>query len=241
MLDPDLVPVWTAWLAPVVSGDELVHHDGFTLRLNRGLTDERRVSVVRADGQDLVSVNAAVAEVLGLVDVPPSGVAEPLTRMAAQGMRLDGTDRFFGLTQTATDDLGRPDPLVEGVVVRLLGADDQPQFAAFMAGCSAADKASAQVELDHWLVVGAFDGGVLGAVASAYLVEHELADLGVLTGPDHRRRGLGRAVVRELSRQCLARGHQVQYRCALSNQASASLALASGLTEVGTFDCIEQD
>ena len=241
MFDPDLVPVWSQWLSPILTGEPVVTSPQFVLRVNSELAHDRRVTLLRTADTDLVAVSPSVAEQLNVVQQPPADLDEVLSRMAAAGEKLDGSDRYFGLTTAATAALAQPDEVPPCVTVRVLTAEDQEQFDAWLARCSDQDKKSAQVNLDDWLVVGALVDGELGAAGSAYIDELELADLGVLTSPDHRRMGLGRLTVRELIRQCLAQCHQIQYRCAVANQASAQLAVACGLTSLGTFDCIEQD
>ncbi len=241
MFDPDLVPVWSQWLSPILTGEPVVTSPQFVLRVNSELAHDRRITLLRTADTDLVVVSPSFAEQLSLVQQPPADLDEVLSRMAAAGEKLDGSDRYFGLTTAATASLVEPDQVPACVTVRVLTAEDQELFDALLARSSDQDKKSAQVNLDDWLVVGALVDGELGAAGSAYIDELELADLGVLTSPDHRRMGLARLTVRELIRQCLAQGHQIQYRCAVANQASAQLAAACGLASIGTFDCIEQD
>jgi predicted GNAT family acetyltransferase len=123
--------------------------------------------------------------------------------------------------------------------IRPLTADDLEAFALFQATASEQDVDDADVELDHWVVAGAFSGDRLVCAASAYPWGDSLvADIGVVTLPDQRGRGLARAVVRELSRCVLARGLEPQYRTQLTHTASRAGAAGAGLRWFGDWDAI---
>jgi predicted GNAT family acetyltransferase len=64
------------------------------------------------------------------------------------------------------------------------------------------------------------------------------ADLGVITLPGYRGRGLARRTVRAISARALAEGYEPQYRCQLDNTPSAALARAAGFVQFGTWDTI---
>jgi predicted GNAT family acetyltransferase len=95
------------------------------------------------------------------------------------------------------------------------------------------------VELGHWLVMGTFADGRLVCAASMYPWRGtHLADVGVITLPGYRGRGLGRRTVRALSARALAEGYEPQYRCQLDNMPSAALARAAGFAQFGTWNVI---
>jgi predicted GNAT family acetyltransferase len=86
-------------------------------------------------------------------------------------------------------------------------------------------------------VYGTFVDGRLVTAASMYLwQETQLADLGVITLPEFRGRGLARRTVRALSAHALSEGCEPQYRCQLDNESSIALARACGFTPFGTWD-----
>ncbi len=126
------------------------------------------------------------------------------------------------------------------VTIRPLDADDIKSFAVFQAANTADDLDEAFVELDHWAAVGAFAGdGELAAVATAYpWRDHPVADIGVLTSPDHRGQKLGSAVVRAVARRVLERGYSPQYRCEGDNDASRATAASAGLSHFATMSII---
>jgi RimJ/RimL family protein N-acetyltransferase len=97
------------------------------------------------------------------------------------------------------------------------------------------------VQIDHWLVFGTFVQGRLACIASMYpWRDIHLADLGVVTLPAYRGRGVARATVRALSATALQRGYEPQYRCQMDNVASAALAGSAGFERFGRWDVIDQ-
>ena len=71
--------------------------------------------------------------------------------------------------------------------------------------------------------------------------ETRLADLGVITLPRFRGRGLGRATVRAMSAVALDWRYEPQYRCQLDNTASVTLARAAGFRRFGQWEVIIGD
>ncbi len=113
---------------------------------------------------------------------------------------------------------------------RRLGPGDADAFGRMVAQVPPAEVDEAFVELDHDLVVGTVDAsGDLVSAASAYPWRGSaLSDIGVLTVPAARGQGHGAATVRAISRLLLAGGTQPQYRCDVTNTASAGVARAVG-------------
>ena len=150
----------------------------------------------------LLTLTPAQARRLGLVGV--SVVGEPALRsaLAAAGAALHGADYLFYLPvedQAAV----RAEPVPGGT--RQLTEADAGAFAQFAAVAPAQDMDEAFVELGHWLVMGTFADGRLVAAASMYPWRGtNLADLGVITLPGYRGRGLARRTVRAISARALA-------------------------------------
>lgn len=71
--------------------------------------------------------------------------------------------------------------------------------------------------------------------------ETRLADLGVITLPAFRGRGLATRTVRAISAQAIADGYEPQYRCQLDNAASIALAAAAGFARFGEWDVMTSD
>jgi len=62
-----------------------------------------------------------------------------------------------------------------------------------------------------------------------------IADLGVLTLPDARGKGMARAVVQAINTVSRQQGYEPQYRCQLDNHASVALAKSCGLMLFGQW------
>jgi len=183
-----------------------------------------------------LSLTPAQADSLGLTDVPV--VSDPALRsaLAAAGAALHGADYLFYLP-AADQDAVRSEPVPTGT--RQLTTADAEAFGQFAAEAPAQDMDDAFVELGHWLVMGTFADGRLVSAASMYPWRGtHLADVGVITLPGYRGRGLGRRTVRALSARALAEGYEPQYRCQLDNMPSAALARAAGFAQFGTWNVI---
>ena len=184
----------------------------------------------------VVTLTPAQARSLGLIGA--STVGDPALRsaLAAAGAALHGADYLFYLPvedQAAV----RAEPVP--AQTRQLTVADAEAFAQFAAVAPAQDMDEAFVELDHWLVMGTFADRRLVTAASMYPWRGtHFADLGVITLPGYRGRGLATRTVRAISARALAGGYEPQYRCQLGNTPSASLARAAGFVQFGTWDVI---
>ncbi|MDL9980609.1 GNAT family N-acetyltransferase [Microbacterium sp. ASV49] len=204
---------------------------GFALTANPTLEEDRRAMLlVAADGTETAVVSPALA------GVTATDAASFRAASAEAGARLHDPDLVHYLA--ADDRIGEE----TGHDIRLLTSADEDAFAAFEAGASEQDLDDAYVELDHWAVVGAFDGDELVCAASAYPWDDtQLADLGVLTLESHRGRGIARRVVRALAGEIIARGYEPQYRCQVDNAASIALARRAGFEVYGTWEPVSPD
>lgn len=110
--------------------------------------------------------------------------------------------------------------------VRQLSQDDTKAFAAFQAACSDEDREEGDVGLDHEIIFGVLDNERIVAAASTYEM-WDMIDIGVLTHPDYRKQGLGKAVVSAVCQHYLQRTDDdriVLYRHATINQGSNGIA-----------------
>jgi hypothetical protein len=182
----------------------------------------RDLQLLRVDGGGAV-LRATTAR-LAALDLAPGRELATAAAVARAGGELGDPDQLFYLPGGALpegDDGGR---------TRVLGPADAAAFDRMVAQVPAAEVDEAYVELDHDLVVGTVDGsGELVCAASAYPWRGSaLSDIGVLTVPAARERGYAAATVRAISRLLLADGAQPQYRCDVTNTASAGVARAVG-------------
>lgn len=233
------------WHATFRGARILSRGESFTVAVDPGLREERRVMMLATPGDGMAGavLTPSVADTLGLAE--PPGPSRPLTQadfrraLAEAGVSLHGADHVFYFTEADRQALLEESPHEH---VRRLAQDDAATFAAFEASASEQDLDDAYVELDHWAVFGALAHNRLVTAASAYPWEGaRLADIGVLTLPSFRGQGHGRAVVRALAQYAAQQGYEPQYRCQLDNAASIALAKAAGFTHFGTWEVISAD
>jgi predicted GNAT family acetyltransferase len=203
------------------------------------LPANRPLRVLELDAGDrIVTLTSVLAERLGLRGRTDASTDELSGALAAAGVRLNGPDNLFFLpTQehaVVLSEPGSPD-------TRQLTETDADAFADFTARAPVDELDEAFVELDHWLVVGTFVDERLVSAASMYPWQgSQLADVGVITLPTHRGRGLARATVRAICAEALRRGYEPQYRCQLDNTPSVALAQSAGFARLGTCDVIDE-
>ena len=187
-------------------------------------------------GGRFLTLTSAQARRLGLTGAPTTGDLALRSALETAGAALHGADYLFYMPfdeQAAV----RAETVPGGT--RQLTFSDAEAFAEFAVAAPTEDMDEASVELDHWLVFGTFADGRLVAAASMYPWRGtHFADLGIITLPEYRGRGLAKRTVRAISARALAEGYEPQYRCQLDNAPSASLARATGFAQFGTWDVI---
>ncbi len=184
----------------------------------------------------LLTLTPAQASFLRLAEVSVVGEAALRAALAAAGAALHGADYVFYLP---VSDQAAVHAETWPAGTRQLTLADAEAFGQFTAGAPADDMDEAFVELDYWLVVGTFADGRLVSAASMYPWHGtHFADLGVITLPEYRGRGLARRTVRAISARALAGGYEPQFRCQLDNTASAALARSAGFAQFCTWDVV---
>jgi RimJ/RimL family protein N-acetyltransferase len=117
--------------------------------------------------------------------------------------------------------------------VRQLTAEDAAAMAALKQACAPDDVETADIEVDHEIAFGCFvdetEAPQLVAAASGYWFTGFM-DIGVLTHPGFRRRGLGKAAVSALCEWCIAHDVIAQYRCDVDNVGSHNIAQGLNFT-----------
>lgn len=211
-----------------------------TVLVDSALSAHRSVSLLRVEGgPTILSLSPARANEFELSDGECIDRVDLSDRLERAGVTLNDPDYLFYVTLNEQVAL-RDEP--RGGGTRELTNDDIAAFAAFVAETPDDDLDEAFVELEHWLVFGAFENGKLVSVASMYpWGGTQLADLGVITLPGFRGRGLGRTTVRAISAAALARGYEPQYRCQLDNADSVSLARSAGFALFGQWEILDTD
>lgn len=184
---------------------------------HRDFAAERRATVRTARGTLLLAApaDAAVA------------VADPASYVTYVAERARGIG-FLHYRGTAP--VGNPDPRT-----RVLGVADRALLDAVQHAAGGAATEEADVDVEHPLAVGIVEDGRLLAIASLLDVGEAAVDVGVLVAPAARGRGLGAAVVADVTRRAVHSGRLVQYRCNRENEASAKLARRCGFALWGVL------
>jgi GNAT superfamily N-acetyltransferase len=121
--------------------------------------------------------------------------------------------------------------------VRALTLADDGGMQDLHAACAPAEVDDGYVEVNHEIAFGCFADGALVAASSGYR-RTGFMDIGVLTHPAHRRRGLGKAVVGALCAWSIARNVINQYRCNADNLGSRTIALGLGFRQFLTSESL---
>lgn len=110
-------------------------------------------------------------------------------------------------------------------ILRQLTEADTDHMSALQAANTPEDVDEAYVEVTHEIAFGCFQGNQLVAAASGY-ERTGFLDLGVLTHPDFRKKGLGKAVVGATCEWAHQKGMIAQYRHNALNISSQNVALS---------------
>lgn len=142
-------------------------------------------------------------------------------------------DKFYYMDQATFK------PFTAAYPVRKLSTTDQAAFDAFIANCPEDDVDTADVSIEHEAALGAFDGDRIIAVSSSY-DWHGFTDLGVLSDPNYRGKGLGKAVVSALAQYCFEHDDRVIcYRHDYENLGSQAIARGLNFTFYMTIELVK--
>jgi GNAT superfamily N-acetyltransferase len=212
----------------------------FRVVIDASMPPERSLSLLElVDGPSLLTVTPACAQQLGVEHGDTVPRVELASRIGSAGIELNGPDHLFYLP---IDESARLRDQAPAAGTRQLTAADADAFARFTAEAPVGDVDDAFVELDHWLVYGSFVDDRLVAAASMYPWRgSRLADVGILTLPAYRGRGLATRTVRAICAAAIAEGYEPQYRCQLDHAASIGVATAAGFERFGDWDVMAAD
>lgn len=216
-------------------GEGVVFEDKhFSIATTPALEIEADGAILEMADKTLVVLREALAR--QLLSDTPSSAPEFHRRLDRAGIKCHGADHLFYFPEAELKNIAEMDVSPD---IRLLTEEDAALFNAFCDKATEDDLDAASVELDHWLVAGAFEDGELVSAASMYPWDDtKLADTGVLTLPHARGKGYASRLFRGISHFAIERGFEPQYRCQLDNLPSVALAKTCGLVEFGKWDVI---
>ncbi|MGC9349017.1 MAG: GNAT family N-acetyltransferase [Anaerolineae bacterium] len=144
-------------------------------------------------------------------------------RAALGGDRIRQTEQSV-LLYLYPPDFQPHDPPVS-IEVRRLEMGDARALVEMKAACTPDEVDMGEVSVEDEIGFGCFDGHTLASVATGFWLTGFM-DIGVLTHPAYRGKGLGKAVVSALCTWCIERAIIAQYRCLVTNIGSYNIARA---------------
>jgi len=120
--------------------------------------------------------------------------------------------------------------------IRKVTGEEYPELFPFFFQCSREDFEEADILLDEpdpVIFCGLSEKAIVAYVSHRYLSE-DIADMGILVHPLHRRKGLGSLMVELDTRWCLENGKIPLYRVRRDNTPSVSLISGRGYTPLIT-------
>jgi GNAT superfamily N-acetyltransferase len=119
-------------------------------------------------------------------------------------------------------------PLETAVPARPVTRRDEGALQQLLAACTDSERMLAQITIDDPLIAGCFNGDTLVAVASTLDTSRDIADIGVLTHPAWRGRGLAAGLAVRLRNMITAKGRVAQYTTMASNGGSVRTLQKAG-------------
>ncbi|MBN1968448.1 MAG: GNAT family N-acetyltransferase [Candidatus Delongbacteria bacterium] len=124
--------------------------------------------------------------------------------------------------------------LADNFLVRKLDKSDLHYLESLKESCSEQDLDDAYIEIDHEIITGVFDNDKLVSVSSV-LDWGAFYDVGVLTNPDYRGKGLGKASVTLLVEEIFRTDKIPLFRCNFNKLGSYGIGKALGFEENRNF------
>jgi GNAT superfamily N-acetyltransferase len=197
-----------------------------------GLADYRGVYLLRRGESCVVSVPAPL-----LLTVAAQLASLP----AASSFDISRLQRLFGdaigrIVGPAWQGYLRADDFkpIEREGVRQLTAADDPALRELEEACGEQEWQEAGIGRAEQVVFGAFVGDRLVAAGMGEPLAETLLHIGIITHPEYRGQGYGRAVVSVISAYGLGVGLVPRYQALAANTASVAIARALGFTHYAT-------
>ncbi|EMI5489049.1 GNAT family N-acetyltransferase [Providencia stuartii] len=238
---PDFHSIVTEYWFKKMSGDvQHFENESFCLTINNSLDESNSIMVLGVvNGKTRVTLSSKVAEALMLSKIEITNLEQLEVYLAEKKLKLHGPDNLYYFShQNQLKLLNESDKKN----IRPLTSEDKNAFSQFERLASKDDLENAYVELEHWLVYGAFEGQQLVCAASMYDWDNtQFADIGVLTLDPFRGKGYAKKVISAMSKKAIQLGYEPQYRTQIDNQASIALANSLGLSLFAKWDVISPD
>jgi RimJ/RimL family protein N-acetyltransferase len=176
----------------------------------------------------------------------PSVLVEYVTRLVAGRAPAEVFDRDFlaSLFEGAVDRiigpayLGHADATdfrpADSRGARRLDAGDEPALRRLAASCAPIEWEHSAIHFERPPVFGCFAGEEMAAAGTLRNLDERLLFVGIITHPDYRGHGYGKAVVSAMTEYGIRSGGIMMYRTLSSNYASVGIARSLGYQEYAT-------
>jgi RimJ/RimL family protein N-acetyltransferase len=231
--DLTIEPVLRYWMDRFELPANSFGRPGTTAYADEAFVDSLEITITHIGERAVLRFDPALESRLRLADgleTRATGAAE-LIDAQTDGLRFDqGPGGLYLYLDAAAFEPfvppGNPetrliDPVKEDAVLR-----------AFYAACSEEDLDEAEIYVDEPdpVIFGVFMDGRMVGYSSHRIWGDNIADIGVLTHPDYRGRGLGKGAVSALCEWHFANGVLPMYRVGGANHNSQRVALGLGFT-----------
>jgi RimJ/RimL family protein N-acetyltransferase len=125
-----------------------------------------------------------------------------------------------------------------GALARILTDEDHGALRQLAGRCPAIEWEHSGIEFARPPIFGCLAGGDIVSASSFVVWGREIAHIGVITDPSHRRGGFGKAAVSAACEDAISKGLIPQYRTLKTNTPSMEIARALGFEEYATTLCI---
>jgi L-amino acid N-acyltransferase YncA len=203
---------------------------GTTVRADHARDGLRLASRYLVGDHAVVWTEPALFSTVAELDGRPTAIGDDEFRAWGESVGADWLGR--GYDHVLADGFRAPDRPGAIVVLDPAAAAAIELVAELLDSCSDDDRDEAEFELDALdeVLVGWLEGDRLLALAGGreWSARPGFRDIGVIVHPAARRRGLGQAVVEQVTTEILMRGHRPLYRCNDENTGSVRLCRAVG-------------
>ena len=181
------------WSDFYFSNNAVIKEADIEIFINDNLAEEDKLTVLtRAQGQTFISLTPEFASQIGLNEEPAiKDLASFRALLLKADIGLHSPDKVF---YSLTPQLNKP--MNKNTSIRRLTENDKALFVNFTQKLDAEELDNAWVELDHWAVFGLFLNEQLVCATSLYPWQKtNIADLGVITLPEFRGKGMAKTLV----------------------------------------------
>lgn len=223
MQNPRIAEINRYWANRLNCSPNVLEQSGTIILPCKQPQDYSRIVITRISKQAIVQVPAELVE-------PATDRLDTAQIVTADHIKATFTDeeleigwRDFIWYFSANADLPQPDDRV-----RLLSSGERLNLDELLSACSERDRELGNVSIEQEFPLGLFENNNLLAVAAFIFDSDAIADVGVITHPHHRGKGLGKSIVLELVRHGIEHGRIVQYSTQEQNIGSKRLAESIG-------------